>query len=192
MAQPTNNYWLRFGPVLTALDTKLRAVMWDPPGGGSVAAFGTVGTFDLSDLAQALRELLVVSDRAALIIYQGTQYDARASGRDVTAECVRDISILVTDRDVGNRMAALVGGEVTPGAALLADLVAERLLGSLPIPGVDAAGASRLRGWVEIVATTPFAIEDRVRDVLVGRTAMVVRLLVHCGDAGADLGGSHV
>lgn len=192
MAQPDNNLWIRFGPALTAMQAKLAAITWDAPGGVAVPAFQAVLPFDLADLEKALRELLMFGDRCALIIHGGNHYESEVQGRLVTATAKREFRVLVTDRDVGDRMAALVGSDTTPGAELLADLVAEQLMGPLLIPGADAAGASRDRGWIEVIDATPFSIEGKVRDLLVGRTAMVVRLLLHCGDAQADLGLQHI
>lgn len=192
MAQPTGNFWLRFGPILASLRLRLEAVSWTPTGGVPEAAFQAVDVFDLADLEKALRELLVVRDRAALIIHRGNQYMSEVNGTSLTVGVAREFSILVTDRDIGDRTASLLGSDFTPGAELLADLVAEQLVGTLPVLRADAATAARGRGWVEIMESTPFTIDDKVRDILVGRTAVVVRIVVHCGDALADLGKGHI
>lgn len=185
-------YLVRVGPILEAIRQRLASLEWTPPGGGPVAAFGQVVIYDLKDLAVAVRELLALDDRVALIIYEGDKWSNDAIGYTATFELVRQVTVLVTDRQLGDRTAATLGGDYNPGAYLLADLVNEDLLGSVTINRADAAGASSRRVWMRPTDGQPMLIEGRVREELVGRSAKVLSFEVLSGTASSNLDGTRL
>jgi len=184
----STSFLIRTVPILEAIKSRLEEMTWTPTGGGAVLAFGQVIIFDLKDLASALRELLAVEDRVALIVYEGDRWDNEANGQSLTSTLTREVTVIVSDRQLGDRSAATLGSTENPGAYALADLVIESLHGPLTLRLVDAAGAARGRAWMQPLDGQPLLIEGQLRDQLVGRAAKVVRIEVRSGVIQSDIG----
>ena len=176
-----NNQVIRAVPLLRALVAKLQALEWEPAGGGAVPAFGSVVIYDLRDQAEAMKDLLGLDQRQALVIYEGDKWTGTVDGRHLNTEVVREVSVVVSDRQLGDRQAALVGSANNPGALLLSDLVLESVAGNLSVPVEDAANAVESRAWVEPVEAVPMVIEGKLRSELVGRSTKVLSLRIHSG-----------
>ena len=150
----SNQSLLRTGPVLSGLITALRALTCERDG-APVPAFEAVEAFDLTDLVEALQRLVAARDRVCLVIYDGTSFDSRRNGQALHTSSVRRFTVVVADRNFGDRMTAFVGSTDSPGAYLLADRVVEEFRGV--ITGIDGC-------WWEPTEIEPMSIEGKVRD----------------------------
>lgn len=173
-----NQSLLRTGPIVAGLLDALRALTYDQDGVPK-AAFEAVEAFDLTDLVEALQRLVAARDRVCLVIYDGTSLESRVAGQALYTGSVRRFTLVVADRNFGDRMTAFIGSDSSPGAYLLADRVVEEFRGQ--ITGIDGC-------WWEPTDIEPMSIEGQVRDELVGRGAMLVQLRCHGGEAMASNG----
>ena len=80
------NYTTPTVAALNAVKDKLVALQWTPPSGPAVAAFGNVALYDMTDLAQALRELLAFKDRVALVIHDSESWEHAVEGQELRSE----------------------------------------------------------------------------------------------------------
>lgn len=173
-----NQNFLRTGPILTGLVTALRDLTYEQDG-VAIPAFEAVALFDLTDLLEALKELVAAKDRVCLVIFAGTDFDNRISGQALHTKAVRRVTLVVADRNFGDRLKAFIGDDQSPGAYLLADRIVEQLRG--PLDGVPGA-------YIQPMDAEPMSIDGKVRDELVGRGAMLVQLEVVGGEAMANQG----
>jgi hypothetical protein len=186
--QDPNNTLLRTVPLLQALQARLQALTWTAPGQPPQPAFARVLIHDLRDLAAVVREMLAFDDRICLIVYEGDRWSNRSEGTQLLSELTRDVTLIVSDRQLGDRPAALLGGHNNPGAYLLGDLVAEALRGPLALPPKDAAGAVGSRAWMQPVEGRPLLMAEKDREELTGRGGKIISLEIRSGTASAYLG----
>ena len=130
---------------LNEIVTKLTALQMpitfaDP----QVDAFDKVNIFDLQDLAKALEELFLYSNRIALVGLDGVSHSNRVSGRSLIVERSLDVTVLIADRRFSDRQKAMMGDATTPGAVLLQKVVVDDLAGELPSGAVVTPGQGRL------------------------------------------------
>lgn len=170
----------RMGPVILALQRTLAAVQWQQAG-VSTAAFQKVVVHDQPDILQAMAETLLLADRVALIIPDSTRSSSELKGRTLQSVITREIIVIVSDRNYGDRLAANSGSAHQPGSWLLRDLALEALHG--PVAGVPHA-------YVRVTDCEPIRFKGGERDELTGRGAEVMLLEVGCGTLASDLGRS--
>lgn len=146
-----------------ALVAKLRAIRW-VRGSHSEPAFSQVATFDVRDLAVALAELAVVGDRVCLIVLGGEEFTSDVRGTDLHISHRLPFTLLLADKNFGDRQASFFGDERTAGAVTLRDLVL----------GLDATGTANFLGlllpqvYVRPIGGEPFILTEAQRTTLAG------------------------
>ncbi len=170
--------------VVAAIEAALQAAQWTPPGGSAQSAFETVRRFDSTELVRAFEEILVAQkSRVAFVVAGGERWDDDSSTVSrLRARRRFDVSVLVSDRVLGNRSESIYGNATHPGAASLKDLalvqVTGRLLGA-PSPCHAIPGEADLL-FVE-------RLEDSGK-TLPGRVAYLIDFTVVGGYLTAELG----
>lgn len=127
--------------IVTAL-TALRLPV--DPYGADVAAFDKIKIFDLQDLAKAMEELFLYSNRIALIGLDSVGHENLISGRTLKTARSLDVTVIMSDRRYSDRQKALMGDTTTPGALLLQKLVVDGVAGELPSGTIAQPGTGRL------------------------------------------------
>ena len=124
--------------VLQAAQQTLAALTLPDPYTKMGKAFEDVRIYAHKNLGQALQDLLVVSDRVALLIPTEFDHANRMEGRNFTSRRTLDFVVLVTDRIIGGTAnEAAVGGQDNPGMILLSELMINALTGQdLGLPSV--------------------------------------------------------
>lgn len=176
--QPTINHLRATKDALDALVGKLEALQWH-----SQNAFARVELFDDLDLAEAFKRLILVESRIALVIYSDEPFVIERNGRQLIVHRQHKLWIVFTDRVVGKRLEALLGGSDNPGLLVLRDLVLPTVVGVI----VDTP---------QKVSCTPIdgsllRVEDTDRKSP-GRLAYVLEVQLDGGYLTADLGRSPI
>lgn len=119
--------------ILSAVEAKLTAATWTPSGGSAEPAFATVKRFDSTDLEAALTELTLKDRRVALVVYLGDEYqpDPQSFGGDVTTRRTVKVSVVVSDRVIGDRQSAAWGTATSPGTCQLVEIARNAVAGEL-------------------------------------------------------------
>lgn len=94
-------------------------------------AFGSVKIFDADDLVEAFRWLYVTQQRSCLIVPGAGRWETETKGTKLIVRRQQPVSLLISDRVLGDRTAALLGNGQTPGAMGLKDLVLPAVTGQL-------------------------------------------------------------
>jgi hypothetical protein len=134
-----NNYSQTTTVIVQELQQRVAALtmVWPPAvGGAAVPAFDRVDVFDSENLVEAFRFLLVSEQRVCLIVPLDEDLEAKAVGLKLIVTRKRPIALLVTDRVLGDRRAAVFGSQAadaaaTPGALNLAEMVLPAVTGRL-------------------------------------------------------------
>lgn len=105
----------------------LRAVKWDRGDSGSELAFDRVEVFSALDFEKAIERLLLTEDRIALVIPTGSTWETSTPTNPtfgITPECRRTVKVtmIVSDRVVGDRIGAAEGTDDNPGCYALGEL----------------------------------------------------------------------
>jgi hypothetical protein len=128
--QATVNHLRATKDALDAIVTTLRALQWDPVGAAPPQnAFARVELFDDLDLAEAFKQLIMSESRIALVIFSDEPFTTEKNGRQLIIHRQHRLWIVFTDRVVGKRMDALMGGATNPGLLVLRDLVLPAISG---------------------------------------------------------------
>ena len=162
---------------LTALADKLTALQWTPEGGPAQNAFAKVALFDMTNLAVALRELMSYADRVCLIVHDSERFENEHKNRELRTRQRRDVQLLIADRQIANRQAALSGDNKTPGVLALKDIVLGAVVGPL-VPGV----------FIQPEHGEQMILSEKARAELTGRVAFVLGLQIVGGNIITDLG----
>lgn len=117
--------------ILNAIKARLEGVQWTPSGGSSESAFGEVHLFDSTDIVAAFAQLILSKSRVALVIYTGGRWDPMGATGSVGVRRVPHVTVVCSDRVLGNKTEALFGGASNPGAIALMELAAVALNGRL-------------------------------------------------------------
>ncbi len=118
--------------IIDALVAKLQALQWTPGSGPAEPAFQAVKRFDSTDLAAAFAELLVSQQRVALVVHTGDRFDDAGTGAgQVAVRRVTEVSLVLSDRVLGKRQAAIWGTATNPGCLPLKDLALTAVGGPL-------------------------------------------------------------
>jgi hypothetical protein len=117
--------------VLTTLKTKLLAVPWTPGPGGALLQH--VEIFDMTDLALALNQLLMLKGhRVCLIVHDSEDFENQTTGNELHCYQTRHVLLVVSDRHWTKAQTALLGdGTTTPGVLTIKDLVLPAVIGLL-------------------------------------------------------------
>jgi hypothetical protein len=186
VSQPQDNT-IRAVPLLRALEARLRAMRWTFPG-GDAALFGVVKVYDIKELALAMTEAVSVEQRAAFVVFHGSLHANERQGQVLMTETIRQVTILVTDRNLGDRNVALMGSGRQPGIYEIADLVRAGIAGTLTVPEVDAAGGVDCRAWCSVMNSQLSELTEKRANEEVGRATMDISVDIHCGTMQTDLG----
>jgi hypothetical protein len=178
----SNNYgFTDTNAALQLLLAKLTALQWQPPAPGAPQpAFSKVALFDLSDLVVALRELMSFENRICLVVHDLEQFVNRREGQELHTCQHRAVTLVMSDRYVGNRQTALSGdgaAGTTPGVMALKDLVLASIVGLLQ-PGM----------YVQPEHGDQMLFQQKVRDELQGRVAFTLGLTLIGGNVITPLG----
>lgn len=154
--------------VSEALKPKLEAAVLSD----GAKCFDRVELFAQPDLATAFQELRVAVDRLCLIIPTGTEFENLIEGRILCTMQRHQVTLLFTDRVIGNRPAALTGNGGPRGILNMAAAVTDLVIGSnLGIQGVIVMPTD----------SQPFAIQGADRQNMPGREGWQLDLGIAAG-----------
>ena len=183
--QATVNHLRATKDALDAIVTKLKALQWDPAGADPPEnAFQRVELFDDLDLVEAFKRLLITESRIALVIFSDEPFTTEKNGRQLIIHRQHKLWIVFTDRVVGKRMDALLGGAGNPGLLVLRDLILPSIVGltlstpqkiyCTPIDGallrvedVDRKSPGRLAYSLEVQLDGGYLIADTGRSPII-------------------------
>lgn len=134
------------------------------------AAFDKVKIFDLQDLAKALEELFIISNRVCLVGLDAVNDITSVQGRNLIVERSISVALIMSDRRYSDRQKAMMGDVTTPGAIYLETLVVNGLAGELTSGSIAEPGDGRLLG-----------LEAANRDNQTGRIVFVKNLTITLG-----------
>lgn len=165
--------------ILAALIALLQAVELEE----DVPAFESVKRFDIENVDQAFKELMESKQRVCFVIPDLENFEPAVNAGKLMVTRRLPIALLISDRVMGDRQAALFGSDDTPGAYALAEGALEAVTGLI----LDNPGG------VKCLPLTmgALSIED-IQKKLPGRA--VVELDVECtgGTLTASLGISPI
>jgi len=167
--------------LLDALVTALTDLLWTTDN-GAVKAFDRVELFDLMDLEEAFQQLIMNQNRVALIIYDRERFDEERTGAQMIIRRTHELSIVFTDRVIGNRQQALLGGPDNPGLLVLKDLVLPAVTGAILTNPKGQAGSP--------ISGEPMLITKDKK--MPGRLAYLLEVEAQGGWLKADLGRSPI
>lgn len=176
----TTTYLRATKTALDAIVTALQALQWGTP---PAAAFARVELFDDLDLVEAFKRLLLTESRIALVIYANENFTSDRDGRQLLIRRQHRLWIVFTDRVIGKRTEALLGGTDNPGLFVLRDLV----LGAIVKLVVDSAQ----KVYCTPIDGSLLRVEDTAAK-LPGRLAYSLEVQLDGGYLIADLGKSPV
>jgi hypothetical protein len=140
----------------------------------SVPMFERIELYGSKQIGQALKDLIIIKDRVALIIPIGSRFEGERKGSTVISKKTTTIDVLVADRDYLTGQAADFGGSNNVGVVAMQDAVAEALTGNqLALPFVSLIPT----------AAEPLEIYDPKKKDSPGRVAWVVSFDTRAGDA---------
>ncbi len=116
--------------VLQALQAALAAVPL-PPGHGQGPLFEAVRLYDLTQMDRALTELLLYQERVACVVPGDESFRAEYRGRLVLLRRDWPVSVLISDRRIGDRTAALWGDGQTIGVVRMVECTLPYVTGQL-------------------------------------------------------------
>lgn len=115
--------------IVTALQAAVAGIAM-PPAFGAGNAFDRVEIFDSEDLVAAFQYLLVTEQRVCVIVPLHEAFTSEAKQTTLIIQRELPVALLIADRVLGNRQAALFGdGETTPGAYGLMELALPAVIG---------------------------------------------------------------
>jgi hypothetical protein len=118
--------------IVNALQTAVKAVKIPATQAApAAAAFGNVELFDSENLVEVFQYLLITAQRVCVIVPLDEKFDCITEQRLLRVKRALPVALLISDRVLGNRKAALYGDDSTPGAFGLAELVLPAVTGLL-------------------------------------------------------------
>lgn len=93
--------------------------------------FERVELFDSENLVEAFRYLLVTEQRVAVVVPLDEEFESVINGLKLVMKRRLPVAVLVSDRVLGDRKAAIWGNDDTPGAMGLAEKVLPAVTGLL-------------------------------------------------------------
>jgi hypothetical protein len=150
------------------------------------AAFERIERFDVESMTEAFKLLLVSERRVCLIVVLDEAFEPMAESGKLVITREQPISLLISDRVLGDRVQALWGDpdKVSfPGAFALAELALPAVTGQLLVGNNGKDGAI-----CEPVTLSPLFLQDQDRKDLPGRGAVMLELRVTGGTLQARTG----
>jgi hypothetical protein len=118
--------------IVDAVVTRLQTAQWKPTDGPLEGAFQRVERFDVSNLGEGLEALILNQDRFALVIWVGEDFEqAVVRGNQPVSQRQTRLIVMVSDRVIGDRRAAVFGSNTHPGALKLRELALAAVCGYL-------------------------------------------------------------
>jgi len=146
-------------------------------------AFERVELFDSDQLPEAFTALLISEQRVCVVVPLDERFETVMDQRKLTVKRVLPVAILISDRVMGDRKAALWGDASTAGADALKELVLTAVTGLLlPNPGGVLC---------EPVNVTVMTVRDTEKD-MPGRVAVALEVNCRGGIIEAQLGNKGV
>lgn len=157
--------------ICNALKAQLQAVQLPDAflnGGPAQPAFQRIELFDNENLTLAFKTLLVSEQRICLIVPLTPRWEDKANENPRVTRRVLPVALLISDRVIGDRNAALFGGDKNPGAYALS---------ALALPVVTGQLISNPAGVVSMPANESIIIiKKEERENLPGRAAIALEL----------------
>ena len=111
---PATNNRRSVTEILNALKSALESAKWTPEGGSPMPAFQKVKLFDLAQLADAFSELLMSEQRVCLLVPDAEKFESALQGSTrLLIKRTLPVALLISDRVMGDRQAALHGAAGT-------------------------------------------------------------------------------
>lgn len=151
--------------IATTLQKQLQQVQLPAAGG---AAFSRVELFDVENLVAAFQTLLISEQRIAIIVPTAATWETSCSQQKILTRRVQPMTVLISDRILGDRTSALYGNSKNQGALNLAALAMPWIVGQLvPIPN----------GCISVPKSeTVITLKDTARADLPGRACVAIEL----------------
>ncbi len=145
------------------------------------AAFSRVAIFDSENLVAAFQQLLISEQRICLVVVMDEQFHTVNRGQQLIVTRTLPVTLLISNRQLGDRVAALYGNATSPGAYGLMELVLPAVTGMLLAPP-NGVTCEPVNNSVLIVKN------EKDKQNLPGRAAVALEL--HCcgGNLQAALG----
>ena len=137
--------------------------------------------FDNESLGEAFQRLLISEQRVCLVVALDEQFRTENRGQVLISTRMLPVALLISDRMIGDRVAALYGNATTPGAYGLVEAALPVVTGMLLAPpnGVTS----------EPAGTTVLIVKnEKEKQNLPGRAAVALELHCHGGNLQAQLG----
>jgi hypothetical protein len=125
---PATAHFASITAIANAIKTQLTAIQLPDKSG---PLFQRVELFDSENLLEAFQLLLISEQRLALIVPLDAHWETESSQRKLLTRRSLPVDILVSDRVLGNRTAALYGDDNNLGAFALAALAVPSVSGQL-------------------------------------------------------------
>lgn len=170
--------------IVAALVDQLKLVKLDD---GQTPAFEQVEKFDVSDLEEPFRLLLVSKKRVALVIPMDEQFPITSTAQKLIIKRSQPVAILFSDFAYGDRQQAFWGSGKTPGSFRLMELSLPFVVGQLIANSPEANGVVSVPSRVD----TYVVVSKRDKN-LPGRSAVSLELECKGGtiEAKLDLGAN--
>lgn len=134
---------------------------WGSAGPNLAKAFQRVELFDSEQLTEAFRYLLVTEQRVCIVVPLDERFEPALQKHKLMMTRVLPVALLISDRVLGNRVAALWGDNDTPGASGLAELTLPAITGLL-LPNPAGVVAEPFSSAVMSVKDTERSLPSRV------------------------------
>ncbi|MBN8245881.1 MAG: hypothetical protein J0L84_00395 [Verrucomicrobia bacterium] len=159
---------------LREIVARIQALHWD-----GEALFNRVELFDIADLNQAARKLVMNQDRICVVIYAGQQFLSEVSGKELHLRTEHSVVCLIADRCLKDRLEAQIGGPNNPGVHELQRLVVGAVSGVLLEPPFAVLCIPQ--------GSDPVVIADE-GGAMPGRAALELDLIVRGGEVQVPAG----
>ncbi|HWD20513.1 MAG TPA: hypothetical protein VHB20_14670 [Verrucomicrobiae bacterium] len=166
--------------IMTAVQTWMKAAVLTPASAPNPAVnlVEDCQFYSSPDLVRAFQELKSFKNRICLIIPSYDHYQETREGNSLKIHCVRQFTLLLCDRDVGNRQKASTGDPADPahpGVLAMKDYVENNLIAL----NFDFLPALLVLHPLE---GQPFKLVDKDRTDLAGRLGWLMTWQADAGD----------
>lgn len=167
--------------IVNQLVTNLAALKITIGNAAPTPAFARVALFDSENLVAAFQQLLISEQRICLVVVLDEQFKTENRGQVLISTRELPVTLLISDRQLGDRVAALYGNAATPGAYGLMELALPVVTGMLLAPP-NGVTSEPIRNSVLIVKN------EKDKQNLPGRSAVALELHCRGGNLQAPLG----
>jgi hypothetical protein len=156
--------------------------------GTALKAFDRIELFDVESLTDAFRLLIISEQRVCVIIMLDEQLTTQISEQKILTTRMVPIALLISDRNLGDRVKALWGDPLDPtvqGAFALEKLARAAVVGQL----LDSDSARGKTKVISLAASVnSIFLKDEDKKELPGRAAVMLELNVSGGTLTARIG----